>query len=229
MKPLFWKIGTVAASATLVCCLFGCSSQPAEHQGEEQNEAATEETEVAAEEQQDESVSLAGAFRPLTGMNEPLEYNGTAAEIEQARENLKSNVASDDEKMVFVAIQVAADDRENRTLGVVNGNMRGATVSAAELTVDDINTYGDIYGLNSRDYFETLEQLGYHDGADNGELLGGSGDTYGAIFLFSVSNNDLEQGTTAHLEWGDYSIDFNMSDIQEVDSPLAMIDALQAA
>lgn len=25
---------------------------------------------------------------------------------------------------------------------------------------------------------------------------------------------------------GDYSVDFNMSDIQEVDSPLAMIDAL---
>ena len=104
--------------------------------------------------------------------------------------------------------------------------MTGGTVSAAELTIDGVNTYDDNYGLNNRDYFETLEQLGYHDGADSGELLGGSGETYGAIFLFWISNNDYNVGETAHLEWGDYSVDFNMSDIQEVDSPLAMLDAL---
>lgn len=34
MKPLFWRIGAVAASAALACCLLGCSSQPTEQQGE---------------------------------------------------------------------------------------------------------------------------------------------------------------------------------------------------
>lgn len=42
MKPLFCRIGAVTASAALTCCLFGCSSQPAEQQ-----DAVSEETEVA--------------------------------------------------------------------------------------------------------------------------------------------------------------------------------------
>lgn len=45
MKSLLWRIGVVAASAALTCCLFGCSSQPAERQ-EQQGDAAAEETKV---------------------------------------------------------------------------------------------------------------------------------------------------------------------------------------
>ena len=41
MKPLSWRIGALAASATLACCLLGCSSQPAEQQSE-QGDAAEE-------------------------------------------------------------------------------------------------------------------------------------------------------------------------------------------
>lgn len=223
MKPLPWRIGALAASATLACCLLGCSSQPAEQQEPQEEPAAQEEQEQSSQ------ATLVGAFHPLTGMNEPSEYTGTPEEIEQARANLVASEADDDEKTIFIALRVAADDRENIDLGVINGNMRGATVSAAELTVDGINSYGDIYGLNTRDYFDTLSRIGYHDGAESGELLGGSGDVYNAIFLFTISNNDYEKGTEAHLEWGDFSIDFSMSDIQEVDSPLAMVETLQNA
>lgn len=222
MRPLILKIGTVAASVALTCCLFGCSSQPTEQQGQQEDTAAEEE-------QQTNPLSFVGAFHPLTGMSEPTEFNGTPEQIEEGRANLITQEEDDDEKVVFVMVRASADERENLNFGIVNGSMRGGTVSAAELTIDGVNTYGDNYGLNSRDYFETLEQLGYHDGADGGELLGGSGETYGAVFLFFISNNDYNVGETAHLEWGDYSVDFSMSDIQEVDSPITMIDALQMA
>ena len=49
MKPLFWKIGVVAASAALTCCLFGCSSQPTEQQ-EQQGDTTAEESDTTAEE-----------------------------------------------------------------------------------------------------------------------------------------------------------------------------------
>ncbi|MFR8784348.1 hypothetical protein [Slackia sp.] len=222
MKPLFWRIGAVAASAALACCLFGCSSQPA---GQQEQQGDT----VAEEEQQANPLSFVGAFHPLTGMSEPTEFNGTPEQIEEGRANLIAQEGEDDEKVLFVMVRASADERENLNFGIVNGNMRGGIVSAAELTIDDVNTYSDNYGLNSKGYFETLEQLGYHDGAESGELLGGSGETYGAVFVFFISNNDYNVGETAHLEWGDYSVDFNMSDIQEVDSPVAMIDALETA
>lgn len=232
MKSLFWKIGAAVVSTALACCLFGCSSRPSEPQGAQEDTAIEEESQnqqedtVTEEDPQANPLSLAGAFHPLTGSSEPMEFNGTPEQIEEGRANLIANEEAADKKILFVAVQASADDRENLNFGVVNGNMTGGTVSAAELTIDGVNTYDDNYGLNNRDYFETLEQLGYHDGADSGELLGGSGETYGAIFLFWISNNDYNVGETAHLEWGDYSVDFNMSDIQEVDSPLAMIDAL---
>lgn len=43
MKPLFWKVGAVAAIAALACCLFGCSSQSVG----QQEGAAAGETEAA--------------------------------------------------------------------------------------------------------------------------------------------------------------------------------------
>lgn len=206
MKPLYLRIGVVAAIAALTCCLFGCTLG-------HQNESAT----------------FVGAFHPLTGMNEPLEYGATSEDVEQARENLLSNEVGSDKKTIFVAVRVYADDEENKIVGIVDGTVKGATVADAELTVDDTNSYHDNYGLNDRGYFETLEQIGYHDGAKSCELLGGSGETYSAIFMFDISNHDFEEGETAHLEWGEYSVDFNMSDIQEVDSPIAMVDALRSA
>ena len=42
MKPLFWRIGAVAASAALTCCLFGCSSQSSEQQVEQQSQSKEE-------------------------------------------------------------------------------------------------------------------------------------------------------------------------------------------
>lgn len=86
-----------------------------------------------------------------------MEFNGTPEQIEEGRANLIANEEAADEKILFVAVQASADDRENLNFGVVNGNMTGGTVSAAELTIDGVNTYDDNYGLNNRDYFETLE------------------------------------------------------------------------
>lgn len=42
MKPLFWRIGAVAASTALACCLFGCSSQSSEQQVEQQSHSKEE-------------------------------------------------------------------------------------------------------------------------------------------------------------------------------------------
>lgn len=204
--------------------MAGCSLQPAEQQGPDRQGA----------EQQSESspLSLVGAFHPLTGASEPTEYNKGAATEEQiavATDNATKNEANGDTKTVFVMVEVRPDDQENLAIGSPEMLSSGERASGAELTVDGINTYNDSYSLNRKGYFSLLSDLGYHDGGNSDTLYAGTTEPYRAVFLFWIGNNDFENGGTAHLEWGDFGIDFNMSDVREVGSPLEMVNALQEA
>ncbi len=173
-----------------------------------------------------------GAFHPLTGANEPTEYNKGAATEEQvavAADNATKNETDSDTKTVFVMVEVCPDDQENLAIGSSKKLSSGGFASGAELTVDGVNTYNDSYGANRKDYFPLLSDLGYHDGGNLDTLYAGTTEPYRAVFLFWIGNNDFESGETAHLEWGDFGIDFNMSDVKEVGSPLEMVNALQGA
>ena len=127
------------------------------------------------------------------------------------------------------AFHPLTDDQENLAIGSPEMLSSGERVSGAELTVDGINTYNDSYSLNRKGYFSLLSDLGYHDGGNSDTLYAGTTEPYRAVFLFWIGNNDFENGGTAHLEWGDFGIDFNMSDVREVGSPLEMVNALQGA
>ena len=153
--------------------------------------------------------------------------SGTEEQIQQGMENLKQSESANDTKTIFVFAKVVADDKKNLEVGISEGNMRGGTVSAATLTVDGVNEYGDNYGLNRRDYFETLTQLGYHDGASGNELMAGSDSDYRVVFIFFVGKNDVEKDKSAQLKWGDYSLSFDMKDVQSVEAPNNMIAELQ--
>lgn len=168
--------------------------------------------------------SLVGAFHPATGMTQP---SGTKEQVQKGMANLTQSESANDKKTIFVFAKVVPDDKKNLKVGIIKGNMRGGTVSAATLTVDKTNEYGDNYGLNRRDYFETLTQLGYHDGASGNELMAGSDSDYRVVFIFFVGKNDLEKGKSAQLEWGDFSLSFDMKDVRSVESPNNMIAELQ--
>ena len=224
VKSKLMGVGTLALSAIIACGMAGCSLQPAEQQGPDRQGA----------EQQSESspLSLVGAFHPLTGASEPTEYNKGAATEEQiavAADNATKNEANRDTKTVFVMVEVRPDDQENLAIGSPERLSSGERVSGAELTVDGINTYNDSYSLNRKGYFSLLSDLGYHGGGISDTLYAGTTEPYRAVFLFWIGNNDFENGGTAHLEWGDFGIDFNMSDVREVGSPLEMVNALQEA
>ena len=233
MRPLVRLVGVAVAGLSLTCCLFGCSSQspnvaassdqPAKQEQETQSE---QEVEQKGETQPIPLYSIR-AFHCQTGMSEPSEYMGTPAELEQAKARLVENEANSDDKIIFVAAEVVADDQEDIKVGAVNDSMIGATTSAGELTIDGENSYSDIHGLNSKDCFDVLELLEFHDGADNDILKAGSGDSYCVIIIFSISSEDYEQGSEAHLQWGDFSVDFPMSDIVEVDTPKTMTEKLE--
>lgn len=223
MKSMVWRAGVAAFATSLALFMFGCGSQgggSAEADGE------------AAQETQEPSnpVSVIGAYHPLTGLTEPTEFNSglaTPEEIEIGTVNAKDSESSDDTKKVFVAVEVQPDEKENIDVGSAVMMTTGEINSGAKLLVDDVNDYLDNYVLNDhRDYFGRLLELGFHDGSHSDTVYAGADEPYKAIFLFFVGNNDYENGETGTIEWGDYTVEFPISDIQEVETPLDMVVAL---
>lgn len=198
------------AFAALSLSLFGCAGGG--------NTQATEENPFTVE----------GVYHSSTGMDEPENYAGTP-DYDIAKQNEKQNEASADTKHLFVVVNLDADDKENIS---VTGVRSGSQVwSGAELKIDDTNEYNDNWSLNNSSkfkeiYVSKLTELGYGDGTNHKTLYGGSDDSYKAIFVFNISNNDFENGEVGHLSWNDYSADFNLSDVKEVESPLVMVEEL---
>lgn len=157
---------------------------------------------------------LIGAFHPSTGMSEPTEFY--TDDQEGITNQLAEDESLDEKKVLFVAAEVTPDEKKNMNVG-----------AAAKLRIDDINEYSDNYPVNKRDYFDSPTSAGFHNGKLADEVLGGSDETYKVIFMFFVSNNDFENGETAHLEWGDFGLDFSMADVQEVETPNDMVVALE--
>lgn len=177
------------------------------------------------------ALNALGAFHPLTGMSEPTEFNSgqaTPEEIATGTDNLKNGEQSSDTKTLFVFAEAKADEKKNLEVGASTSLSTGEWASDAKLTVDGTNEYSDNYTLNKRGYFQTLADMGFHDGATSGELYANSPDTYKAVFLFFIGNSDLENGKEAHLKWGDFELDFNLSEVKEVNSPTDMIANLDA-
>ena len=223
MKSSIRKALAAALAATLALFMFGCGSQ---------GEGGTEAGGDAAQDVQEPSnpVSVIGAYHPLTGLTEPTDYNSSLAtpeEIEIGTVNAKDSESSDDTKKVFVAVEVQPDEKENIDVGSAVMMTTGELTSGAELLVDDVNEYSDNYVLNDhRDYFGRLLELGFHDGSHSDTVYAGADEPYKAIFLFFIGNNDYENGETGTIEWGDYTVEFPISDIQEVETPLDMVAAL---
>lgn len=217
--------GVVFIAAVLsLFALYGCSSS---------NETASGESD-SVEVEASNPLQIDGVYHTLTGMNEPKAYgSGTGADYDTAKANLSESQANSDEKILYVAVSVTPDERENIHVGAINGNMRGGTVSDAKLVIDNINDYGDIFGLNKsgasgKVYYPVLREYGYRDGADQDELLGGSEKPYRAIFMFDISNTDFEKGEVGYFTWGSFSTEIDMSTVKTVDTPLDMAADLAA-
>lgn len=200
----------VAGVLALALALSACST----------DEGSTDEQPV-----EENPFALIGAFHPSTGTSEPTEFY--TDDQEGITNQLAETEALDEKKVLFVAAEVTPDEKKNMDVGAATQLTTGEFVSAAKLTIDGVNEYNDNYSLNERDYFDNLEDAGFHDGALSDEVLGGSDEKYKVIFMFFVSNNDFENGETAHLKWGDFEFDFSMADVQEVDTPSDMIAALE--
>lgn len=213
MKSRIISIVLFAAAITMAFCLTACGggSQPAK----------------------DNPLSIEGVYHPLTGTDEPAYFAGTT-DYDTAVANEKKSEAESDTKKLFVVINLDAPDKENITVAKGQRIGAGDIASTAKLSVDGTNEYKDNWALNNNSkfkqvYVSELKNLGYGDGTDNVTLYGGSGDTYKAVFVFSVSNNDLENGEVGHLSWDGYDVEFNMTDVKEVESPLAMVEELSSA
>ena len=166
-------------------------------------------------------IALIGAYHPLTGMSDPQDLTSDADLLAEAEQNLREGEAGDDTKIIFVLAEVTPDTKKNLELHS-NRSTTGAT-----LTVDGTNSYNDCYGLNKRDWFELLTQLGFHNGTSSKTLYAGSSENYKQVFLFLVGKNDLENGKTANVKWDDLTLSFEISQIQEVATPRDMVAQLQ--
>ena len=167
-------------------------------------------------------ITLIGAYHPLTGMSDPQDLASDADLLAEAEQNLREGEAGHDTKDIFVLAEVTPDTKKNIELHTTVDHTTGAT-----LTVDGTNKYNDSYGLNKRDWFELLTQLGFHNGKSSETLYAGSNETYKQVFMFPIGNNDLKNGKTASVKWGDLTLSFEMSQIQEVATPRDMVAQLQ--
>ena len=167
-------------------------------------------------------ITLIGAYHPLTGMSDPQDLASDADLLAEAEQNLREGEAGDDTKVIFVLAEVTPDTKKNIELHTTVDHTTGAT-----LTVDGTNKYNDSYGLNKRDWFELLTQLGFHNGKSSETLYAGSNEAYKQVFMFFIGNNDLKNGKTASVKWDDLTLSFEMSQIQEVATPRDMVARLQ--
>ena len=167
-------------------------------------------------------ITLIGAYHPLTGISDPQDLASDADLLAEAEQNLREGEAGHDTKDIFVLAEVTPDTKKNIELQTTVHHTTGAT-----LTVDGTNSYDDSYGLNKRDWFELLTQLGFHNGKSSETLYAGSNETYKQVFMFFIGNNDLENGKAASVKWGDLTLSFEISQIQEVATPRDMVAQLQ--
>lgn len=169
-------------------------------------------------------ITLIGAYHPLTGQYDPQDSLTDPEKIAYQEQVQRESEAQRDVKTVFILAEVTPDAKINIKLRHV-GNTTGA-----ELTVDKSNTYTDDYGekWNNRKWHTLLTQLGFHTGGGSDTTLyAGSNEAYKQVFMFVIGNNDLKNGETAKIEWGDLTLSFEMSQIQEVATPRDMVAQLQ--
>ena len=169
-------------------------------------------------------IALIGAYHPLTGRNDPQDSLTDPEKIAYQEQVQRESEAERDVKAVFILAEVTPDSKKNIKLRNV-----GKT-TAAELTVDGANTYSDDYGekWNDSKWHTLLTQLGFHTGGGGDTTLyAGSSETYKQVFMFLIGNNDLENGKTANVKWGDLTLSFEISQIQEIATPRDMVAQLQ--
>lgn len=200
MKDKLGKAIVFCVAALLTACISGCSA------GES-------------------NVELIGAFHPQTGVNDPADIVGDGpADTKEWYDTYVSTEKESDTYSIFVVVEVKADDKENFSVG--NG-------SPAKLVVDDTNEYpniyrSDIYGekMVIGQYRDKLDSMGIESDDVETDLMGGSGKTRRGIFCFCISPADYRDGKVAHLDWDSVSLDFDLKEIREVDTPSDMVDIL---
>ena len=181
---------------------------------------------TSSDQEKPSPMSLIGAYHPLTGMSDPQDFSDDIDTIATAEQNLRESKASSNTKCIFVLAEVTPDGKENLKLQS-EGTVGGSHISGAKLAVDETNDYLDSYAGNKKDWFELLTELGFHNGKTSETLYAGQEETYKEAFMFFVGNNDLENGQAARITWGDLTLDFDMSQIQEVATPREMVARLQ--
>lgn len=224
MKNWFLRACSLAFVASLAFALAGCGIAEGVLGQGSSPEAPAENSADQESAPEDNPLTIEAVYCVGTGTYEPSELAG---DYDEVKANMLAGEAERGKKSLFVIASIKADERENKRVAI-GQNVGGTIISGVKLNIDGINEYGDNWALNAdmRDYSAQLEDLGYGDGIDNKELLGGSGDVYKAVLWFDVNNADIEQGQTAHLNWDDYNAEFNIADIRFVDTPLDMVNEL---
>lgn len=178
----------------------------------------------SSNESEKSSITLIGAYHPLTGQYDPQDSLTDPEQIAYQEQVQREREAQGNVKTVFILAEVTPDAKKNIKL------RNAGNTTSAELTVDKSNTYTDDYGekWNNRKWHTLLTQLGFHTGGGSDTTLyAGSNETYKQVFMFVIGNNDLENGKTASVKWGDFTLNFDMSQIQDVATPKAMVAQLQ--
>lgn len=194
-----------------------------------QAEEETEQEETQEDAQEEAEFFIEGAYHPQTGAFEPTELfpdpdNINPAELNTATQNLIESEESGDERNVFIMVSLSGDDvidfgnvRGSASLGVKGDGVGYASMcrDSCPLNYDENDGYwGDLYSLG---YLDT--ETAYTDCA--------RGETCYIVMEFMVDAELLASDAEATLTWGDISVDFNLSAVQEVDTPLDMISDLQ--
>ena len=221
-EPISRRHFLAAAGLSMTCMLTtGCSITV---------ESKSSSESPSSNESEKSPITLIGAYHPLTGINEPQGDSSDADSVAEEEQRLREYEANNDTKHIFVLVEVTPDAKKNIELS-----------SWVELSVDKTNSYEDWYGKISnalkspnarkidQEWHDSLTQLGFSDGTSTSTktLYAGSSETYKRTFLFSVGKNDLENGKTANIEWGTLTLNFDMSQIQDVATPKAMVAQLQ--
>ena len=154
----------------------------------------------------DDHMKIDAVYACATGTNDP-SYFGLDKKTCMKRSKIKKG----DIEGVYVFAHIDPDEKENLL----------SSLDQAKMTVDDINDYYDDYELNTNNskldsYFE---KTGYESTENIGTIYPDS-DPAKVIMYFSPSSHDLEKGTTAEIEWGDFQASFNIADIDKTcDTP----------
>ena len=164
-----------------------------------QAEEETEQEETQEDAQEEAEFFIEGAYHPQTGASEPTELFPDPDNINPAELNTATqNLIESEDGVKGDGVGYASMCRDN-----------------CPLNYDENDGYwGDLYSLG---YLDT--ETAYTDCA--------RGETCYIVMEFMVDAELLASDAEATLTWGDISVDFNLSAVQEVDTPLDMISDLQ--